>query len=141
MKKRNVIVIGLIIIVLIGIIVGVLYHFRDRRTYVLTLPQLEKLNSISLKQNVNENVISNYEEMKEILEVINGTKRITQEESIQDAPVNIDNEIKVNFNFIESGASTIFVYKKNNSYYIEQPYNGVYRISGDEYNLVEKYIR
>ena len=141
MKKRNVIVILLSIIVLIGIIVGLLYHFRDRRTYALTLPQLEKLNSISLKQNANENVISNYEEMKEILEVINGTKRITQEESIQDAPVNVDNEIKVNFNFIESGASTIFVYKKNNSYYIEQPYNGVYRISGDEYNLVEKYIR
>ena len=33
------------------------------------------------------------------------------------------------------------VYKKNNSYYIEQPYNGIYQISGDEYNSIEKLVR
>ena len=38
------------------------------------------------------------------------------------------NEIKVDFQFIEAGVYTIFVYKKNNSYYIEQPYNGIYQI-------------
>lgn len=141
MKKRDIIVILLIVIVLIGIIVGLLYHFRDRKTYTLTLPQLENLKSISLKQSVNEKVISNHEEMKDVLEVINGTKRITQKESIQDEPVNVENEIKVDFNFVEEGTSTIFIYKKNNNYYIEQPYNGVYRISADEYNSVEKYVR
>ena len=55
--------------------------------------------------------------------------------------VNIDDEIKVDFHFIEAGVSTIFVYKKNNSYYIEQPYNGIYQISGDEYNSIEKLVR
>ena len=50
-------------------------------------------------------------------------------------------EIKVDFHFIEAGVSTIFVYKKNNSYYIEQPYNGIYQISGDEYNSIEKLVR
>ena len=81
------------------------------------------------------------EEMKDILYVLNGTKRVTKNESIQDAPVNIDGEIKVDFHFIEAGVSTIFVYKKNNSYYIEQPYNGIYQISGDEYNSIEKLVR
>ena len=55
--------------------------------------------------------------------------------------MNIDDEIKVDFHFIEAGVSTIFVYKKNNSYYIEQPYNGIYQISGDEYNSIEKLVR
>ena len=54
---------------------------------------------------------------------------------------NIEDELKVDFNFIEAGVSTIFVYKKNNSYYIEQPYNGIYQISGDEYNSIEKLDR
>ena len=54
---------------------------------------------------------------------------------------NIDDEIKVDFHFIEAEVSTIFVYKKNNSYYIEQPYNGIYQISGDEYNSIEKLVR
>ena len=141
MKNRNVLFMILVIIVLGVLVAGVMYHFRDRRTYSLNLPQLEKLKSISLEQNANGKVISGNEEMKDILYVLNGTKRVTKNESIQDAPVNIDNEIKVDFNFIESGTSTIFVYKKNNNYYIEQPYNGIYQISGDEYNSIEKYIR
>ncbi len=141
MKNRNVLFMILVILVLGVLVVGVMYHFRDRRTYSLNLPQLEKLKSISLEQNANGKVISGNEEMKEILYVLNGTKRITKQESIQDAPVNIDNEIKVDFNFIENGTSTIFVYKKNNNYCIEQPYNGIYQISGDEYNSIKKYIR
>lgn len=121
--------------------IGVFYHFRDRRTYTLNLPQLEKLESISLNQNEKDISINDREEMKDILYVLNGTKRVTKNESIQDAPINIDDEIKVDFHFIEAGVSTIFVYKKNNSYYIEQPYNGIYQISGDEYNSIEKLVR
>ena len=120
---------------------AIFYHFKDRRTYTLNLPQLEKLESISLNQNEKDISINGREEMKDILYVLNGTKRVTKNESIQDAPVNIDDEIKVDFHFIEAGVSTIFVYNKNNSYYIEQPYNGIYQISGDEYNSIEKLVR
>ena len=141
MKNRNVLFMILVIIVLGLLVAGVMYYFQDRITYSLNLPQLEKLKSISLEQNANGKVISGNEEMKDILYVLNGTKRITKQESIQDAPVNIDNEIKVDFNFIEGGTSTIFVYKKYNNYYIEQPYNGIYQISGDEYNSIEKLVR
>lgn len=52
-------------------------------------------------------------------------KRITETESIQDSPVNVDDEIKINFYFDEENCSTVFVYKKNFKYYIEQPYNGM----------------
>lgn len=141
MKNKNVLFAVLGIIVLVVLVIGVFYHFRDRRTYTLNLPQLEKLESISLNQNEKDISINDREEMKDILYVLNGTKRVTKNESIQDAPVNIDDEIKVDFHFIEAGVSTIFVYKKNNSYYIEQPYNGIYQISGDEYNSIEKLVR
>ena len=140
-KNKNVLFAVLGIIVLVVLVIGVFYHFRDRRTYTLNLPQLEKLESISLNQNEKDISINGREEMKDILYVLNGTKRVTKNESIQDAPVNIDDEIKVDFHFIEAGVSTIFVYKKNNSYYIEQPYNGIYQISGDEYNSIEKLVR
>lgn len=140
-ENKNVLFAVLGIIVLVVLVIGVFYHFRDRRTYTLNLPQLEKLESISLNQNEKDISINGREEMKDILYVLNGTKRVTKNESIQDAPVNIDDEIKVDFHFIEAGVSTIFVYKKNNSYYIEQPYNGIYQISGDEYNSIEKLVR
>ena len=51
MKNKNVLFAVLGIIVLVVLVIGVFYHFRDRRTYTLNLPQLEKLESISLNQN------------------------------------------------------------------------------------------
>lgn len=67
-------------------------------------------------------------------------KRTTTNESIQDSPINVENEIKIDFEYEENKTSTVFVYKKNGKYFIEQPYNGIYRISPDEYNSIEKYI-
>ena len=138
---RNVLFTVLGIIVLVVLMIGVFYHFRDRRTYTLNLPKLEKLESISLKQNEKNVIIDDKEKMQDILYILNGTKRVTKNESVQDVPININNEIQIECNFIETGKSIIFVYNKNNSYYIEQPYNGIYQISGDEYNSIEKLIQ
>ena len=138
MKK---LLIALVIILIVLIVFITAYHFRDRRTYELKIPQIEDLKSILLEQNANGKMISDNDEMKDVLDAINGVKRITQKESIQDAPVNVGDSIKVDFNFVEEGASTLFVYKKNNKCYIEQPYNGIYPISVNEYNSIEKYIK
>ena len=131
----------LIIILLMLMILGIFYYFMNSRTYNLKLPQLEKLESISLEQDTNKKVINDNEKMKDIINILNETKRTSKEESIQDSPVNTTNKIKIDFNFKETGASTLFVYERNNKYYIEQPYNGIYRISMDEYNSIEKYIK
>lgn len=131
----------LIIILLMLMILGIFYYFMNSRTYNLKLPQLEKLESISLEQDTNKKVINDNEKMKDIINILNERERTSKEESIQDSPVNTSNKVKIDFNFKETGASTLFVYEKNNKYYIEQPYNGIYRISMDEYNSIEKYTK
>jgi len=131
----------LIIILLMLMILGIFYYFMNRRTYNLNLPQLEKLESISLEQDTNKKVINDNEKMKDIINILNERERTSKEESIQDSPVNTSNKVKIDFNFKETGASTLFVYERNNKYYIEQPYNGIYRISMDEYNSIEKYTK
>lgn len=140
MKSKNVVFLILGIILVVAVI-GIAYIFANRRTYTLNLPQVENLKNISLKQNDDERIISESDEMEELLKVINGVKRVTKEESIQDSPVNIDNLIKIDFYFVENGVSTIFIYKKNNNYYIEQPYNGIYQINSEEYDFIEKAIK
>ena len=141
MKNKKVIFIVLGIIAVTIVAIGLAYHFRDRRTYELNLPEIEQITRIELEQNADGIALLGSEEIKDVRNVLYGVKRITESESIQDSPVNIDNEIKVNFYFDEENCSTIFVYKKNFKYYIEQPYNGIYRISADEYNAIEKYVR
>ena len=69
------------------------------------------------------------------------TLTLPKEESIQDYPVNAENIIKIEFDFKEGGQSLLYVYKKSEKMYIEVPYNGIYRINGDEYNSMEKYTR
>ena len=131
----------LIIILLMLMILGIFYYIMNSRTYNLKLPQLEKLESISLEQDTNKKVINDNEKMKDIINILNERERTSKEESIQDSPVNTSNKVKIDFNFKETGASTLFVYERNNKYYIEQPYNGIYRISMDEYNSIEKYTK
>ena len=131
----------LIIILLMLMILGIFYYFMNSRTYNLKLPQLEKLESISLEQDTNKKVINDNEKMKDIINILNERERTSKEESIQDSPVNTSNNVKIDFNFKETGASTLFVYERNNKYYIEQPYNGIYKISMDEYNSIEKYTK
>ena len=38
MKNRNALFVILGIIVLVALVIGIFYHFRDRRTYTLNLP-------------------------------------------------------------------------------------------------------
>ena len=140
MKKRKVFIV-LIIVLFLLIAVCCIFYFTNNRTYKINLPELEKLESITLEKDGNEKIITNNEEMKEILEILKGKERNTKTQSIQDEPVNISNKIKVEMNFKEIGEFILFIYEKDNKYYIEQPYNGIYRISGDEYNSIEKYIR
>ena len=115
------------------------YKYRDRGTYELKLPQLEETIRVELERNADGVSIFGTEEIKDIRNVLLGVKRITEKESVQDSPVNADNKIKIDFYFDEEKSLTVFVYKKNFQHYIEQPYNGIYKISADEYNSIEKY--
>ena len=67
MKKQRNIFIVLVITLFLLMIVGIFHHFMNNRTYTLNLPQLENLESISLEQNANGKVISDNEEMKDII--------------------------------------------------------------------------
>lgn len=143
MQKKLIALITLVVI-LVAIGFGIAYHFRDRRTYSLNIPQVENLESISLKINEKDkpyNTSYNEKEiMKKILAHIAAIKRITKKESIQDYPTNVNNIIIVEFHFKEQGSSVVYLYNRNNKYYIEQPYNGIYKISEEDYKSVNDYI-
>lgn len=147
MKKNKKVFILLGALIAIFLIVAIAYHNRDRRTYELNLPQVEELSKIELKKDGMNVGIYKTEEIKDIINVLSGVKRITKTESIQDCPVNVNDKIQVDFTFKEDieykagGISTIFLYKKSKRYYIEQPYNGIYQISADEYNSINVYFK
>ena len=103
----------------------------------------EELENLISLLEIDKKEVKDTEEIKDIIYVLSGSGkgRTTKEESIQDYPVNAENIIKIEFDFKEGGQSLLYVYKKSEKMYIEVPYNGIYRINGDEYNSMEKYTR
>ncbi len=140
MKKGKMIFI-IILLVCVGGVLGILYFNKiNKYSYTLNIPSDDSVYSINLEQNGKRIEVSEQDKIKDIIYIISEVKRTTTNESIQDSPINVENEIKIDFEYEESKTSTVFVYKKNGKYFIEQPYNGIYRISPDEYNSIEKYI-
>ena len=140
MKKGKMIFI-IILLVCVGGVLGILYFNKiNKSSYTLNIPSDDSVYSINLEQNGKRIEVSEQDKIKDIIYIISEVKRTTTNESIQDSPINVENEIKIDFKYKENKTSTVFVYKKKGKYFIEQPYNGIYRISPDEYNSIEKYI-
>ena len=138
MKKEKMIFIIILLVCVSGTL-GILYF--NKSSYTLNIPSDDSVYNINLEQNGKKIEVSEQDKIKDIIYIISEVKRTTTSESIQDSPINVENEIKIDFKYKENKTSTVFVYKKKGKYFIEQPYNGIYRISPDEYNSIEKYIR
>ena len=136
--KKGKMIFIIILLVCVGGALGILYF--NKSSYTLNIPSDDSVYSINLEQNGKRIEVSEQDKIKDIIYIISEVKRTTTNESIQDSPINVENEIKIDFEYEENKTSTVFVYKKNGKYFIEQPYNGIYRISPDEYNSIEKYI-
>ena len=143
MKDKKMLIILLVLIFIYIVLIICTYFLKNLKTYELNLPRQEMVKSIAIESNEKKEIIANNEEIQNIIYILNGKNntRTTQKPSINDSPVNADNIIKVEFEINESTTSTIFVYMKDNGYYIEKPYNGIYKIDKEEYDLIRKYVK
>ena len=131
-------------VALVLLIAALHFFLPGGRTYTLNLPDYGDLRGVTLTQRDGQAVQLADAYGEDVLFVLKGGGRATQNESIQDAPVNVDDYIRVDFDHKAGGTSTLFVYHKsdarNGEYFIEQPYNGVYPISRREYDLLARYV-
>lgn len=133
--------IWILTVVLILAVIGIVFFFlMHRRTYSLDLPQAEILENVVISTDTTKAEITDREKIKDLIYVLEGDVRTTRRESINDFPANAETPIKIEFCFAWGGSSVLYAYTQENQYYIEQPYNGIYQISGDEYNSVAKYV-
>lgn len=100
----------------------------------ITLPQTDEIASIDI--TVGENTVSHSDKtwISEVITDISGSEP-TKKESVQDVP-KVENYIKIDFRF-ETGTSTIFAYEDSGKYYIEQPYQGIYKIDSQLFGKLQ----
>jgi len=96
----------------------------------ITLPQADEITSIDV--TIAENTVSHSDKtwISEIIADISSSEP-TKKESVQDFP-QVESYIKIDFRHEtfrhEKGTITIFAYEDRGKYYLEQPYQGIYKI-------------
>ena len=101
MKNKNILVILLIVVFVLAVCVA-LFVCIGKRNYTLNLPSLNDIESISMGKSESLIVINYSEEIKNILDILNSKKRVTNIESVQDMPVNASNQILIQFHLKEN---------------------------------------
>lgn len=101
----------------------------------IMLPKTDEITSIDI--TVGGNTVS-HSDKTWISEIIADISRAepTKKESVQDVP-QAESYIKIDFQF-ETGTSTLFAYEDSKKYYVEQPYQGIYKIDSQLYSRLQE---
>ena len=142
--KRKILIIAIVALVLGGVFYIVKKMLTAENLYTFNISKtdgLKKYNCWVREQCKKE--ITDLQEIEDIIYVLDGDGRTTKKESINDYPVGIKEPIKVELKSDnkKDSIAVIYIYEDNSLYYLEQPYNGIYQMSGDEYNGIVKYLR
>lgn len=93
--------------------------------------------SESTEENNKHITITDNEEIKNLIDSIKSNSKKTNKESTNDAPINVDYYIKLEFFHSKGGSSIAYLYKTKDGYYIEQPYNGIWEITQESYDNID----
>lgn len=135
MKTKNLIkTISLMLCLIISMIF--LFSCNNNKLNDLSLPQKEQTEKIEVKHNEETFFITDREEISKLIDAFKLAK-LTKQKSVQDFPTASDDYYLLCFKDKNNEEIyKIFAYKKGKKYYIEKPYQGIYMISDEEFNLL-----
>lgn len=107
----------------------------EKKTDPITLPQIDDITSVDI--TVGKNKVNHTDKawISEIISDISSSEP-TSKESIQDTP-QVENYIKIDFQF-KTGTSILYVYEDSSKYYIEQPYQGIYKTDSQLFKRLQE---
>lgn len=91
----------------------------------IALPQADEITSIDITVGTNTVNHSDKAWISEVVADMSGAKP-TRKESVQDTP-QVEHYIKIDIR-LKADVNTLFAYEEGGKYYIEQPYQGIYKI-------------
>lgn len=134
-KRRYVkIILGCLLALGVSIaIMFVLYKSNDTLSdirYVVFVTDVDKME-ISEGNIIKE--ITNKDDIKLVFDILNNLGEGT--ESINDFPVNSTGIVKINLRYSNSNVE-VFAYIRDNKYYFERPYVGIFSTTEENYNKI-----
>ena len=137
MKNKNKLVSVLLVIFIICAIGGIVwYKLATRQVFVPDIPNSYNLSSISYELPTGIITVAEEEKMDKILNGLHDLDLSTQSVSVQDVPTDVENIVYIRLYYKEDAVGNFYIYSKNDKYYFEEPYNGIYKITEDDYNYI-----
>ena len=143
MKNKNKLVSILVVIIVFGFIAGVIwYKWVNRDVYILDIPNSYNLSSIAYELESGSITVATEEGMDKVLDGLHNLNLETQDVSVQDAPSDVEHLVAIRLYYKEEDTvGNFYIYKRKDNYYLEEPYNGLYKITEEEYNYIIDLIK
>lgn len=112
----------------------------NQETYEITIPSLDEITLVSIDSLSQYDNVTEFDGKEEIAKIYHIFRnQTTTQESINDNPVNPDILFLIIFKKNDE-TTKVYIYKKNNQYYIEQPYNGIYTIAKKDFETIQNLV-
>lgn len=139
MKKKLKFFIGIAIIMVVVLAIFIVVQI-NQETYEITIPSLDEITLVSIDSLSQYDNVTEFDDKEEIAKIYHIFRnQTTTQESINDNPVNPDILFLVTFKKNDE-TTKVYIYKKNNQYYIEQPYNGIYTIARKDFETIQNLV-
>lgn len=139
MKKKLKFFIGIAIIMVVVLAIFIAVQI-NQETYEITIPSLDEVTLVSIDSLSQYDNVTEFDDKEEIAKIYHIFRnQTTTQESINDNPVNPDILFLVTFKKNDE-TTKVYIYKKNNQYYIEQPYNGIYTIAKKDFETIQNLV-
>ena len=121
--KKNIISITAIILFLI---LGYCIYQRFYTPILISLPDGNAILSIEVMNETNTKKYKEIEKIDSIIQYLSNSE-LTKKTSVQDIPL-VENYTSIVLNLVNGECITLYVYKENKNYFIELPYQGIYKM-------------
>ncbi len=139
MKKKLKFFIGIAIIMVVVLAIFIVVQI-NQETYEITIPSLDEVTLVSIDSLSQYDNVTEFDDKEEIAKIYHIFRnQTTTQESINNNPVNPDILFLVTFKKNDE-TTKVYIYKKNNQYYIEQPYNGIYTIAKKDFETIQNLV-
>lgn len=106
----------------------------------IPLPELDRIEDIGISLNVMDSIytIKDRDKISLLLDEIKENSNKTKKKSINDEPTNIEIYTLIQFNSKEpeENPTTLYLYKEDDKYYIEKPYEGIWELDEEIYDNI-----
>ena len=126
----------IVIIALAAIMCGVVYVLSNNKK--INLPKMGEIKEVLIKEDNRVVTIGNKKEIEKIYKIIENKK--SMKKSVTDTPKDVKKLIKISFIIGDDEKNIMNIYMKDDMYYLEQPYNGIFKLSKKEYEDIMMYL-